>query len=42
MKKNKLMKKNIKLLYSHIQNKNKYLSSFYDTSLKLPQEFTYN
>ena len=37
MQKNDIDEKNIKLLYSHIQNKDKYLSSFYDTSLKLPQ-----
>ena len=37
MQKNNIDEKYTKLLYSHIQNKNKYLSSFYDTSLKLPQ-----
>ena len=29
--------KKMELWYPHIGNKNKYLSCFYDTSLKLPQ-----
>ena len=39
MKKNNITQSDVKLLYLHIKDKSGYLSRFYDTSLKIPDDF---